>query len=424
MDAGPGPEPIPRLRRRTWLLGALVVVALLACVAAWLSRPQQVAGLVLHQAGRALGLEVAFDGAAEYRLRGTPQLMVRGLRVRQPGADVPLLTAHRAWLALPWSTLRTRGQDLAIDRIELDAPALDLPALQQWLASRPPGDGVRLPTLTRGIAITRGTVAGGNWTLRRLGLEVPDFHPGKRTHGHVTGELLAGNWRLPFDLHAVLAAPGPGAALGVAGNATFLTDAWSLPMQPVMSARLHAGEDGLGLDGMRLGMRARHVAPDREPLRFTAGLAAPLRYLDGQLEMPGLALVIRGDGTVPDLHGQGGLAWQDNLKLGLEGRLDGWPAAWPSLPGPLAFPDSPLPFALAYSGPADLSGPASLHLERDTTQLDATLRLPEVFDWLERQPAGSPLPPLQGRLATPRVEIAGATLHGVEVEVSAESDEP
>ncbi|WP_197050229.1 hypothetical protein, partial [Novilysobacter defluvii] len=91
---------------------------------------------------------------------------------------------------------------------------------------------------------------------------------------------------------------------------------------------------------------------------------------------------------------------------------------------PLAGVSTPLPFALAYTGPADLSGPARLRLEHGPARLDAGLRLPEVLDWLDHQPRGTPLPPLQGRLAMPRLELAGATLHGVEVEMSPEPDAP
>ena len=40
--------------------------------------------------------------------------------------------------------------------------------------------------------------------------------------------------------------------------------------------------------------------------------------------------------------------------------------------------------------------------------------------WLNAGSAGSPLPPLAGTLSTPRVEIAGATLEGVEVELGEE----
>ena len=424
MDAGPGPDPLPR-RRRRWLLPALLVTLALAVAAvAWLSRPPQVAALVLRQAGAALGLEIGFDGAAEYRLRGVPHLMVRGLDVRRPGSNASLLTARRAYLALPWSTLRSRGADLTVERIELDAPVLDLAEVQDWLATRPPGDGARVPTLTGGLRITRGTVEGGGWRVHRIGIELPSLASDQPVRGRAFGELEVGPTALPFDVHVTLAGLARDAAVGLAGNATLLTGSWSLPMQPVLSARLHTGTDGLGLDEMRLGMRGRHVAPARGALHFTAGLAAPLRYQDGRVTVTPAALVVRGDGTIPDLRARGGFAWEGDAALDLDGTIQQWPRAWPGLPQPLSGVSTPLPFALTYAGPADLSGPARLRLEHGQAQLDAALRLPEVLDWLDRQPDGTPLPPLQGRLAMPRLELPGATLHGVEVEMSPGPDRP
>lgn len=425
MDAGAGPGTRPHRRRARLLAALLVLLAVLAATLAWLSRPPQVAGLVLRQAGDALGLEIRFDGAAEYRLRGVPHLMVRGLEARRPGSDVPLLSARRAYLALPWSTLRARGADLTVERIELDAPRLDLAELQAWLATRPEGDGPRVPTLTRGLRVTGGIVEGGDWSVHGIGVDVPFLAPARAARGHVTGSLrLAGGMRLPFDLYATLSRPTRDAALGIAGNATLVADTWRLPMHPVLSARLHAGADGLGLDGVRLGMRARHLAPGRDALCFTAGLAAPVRYLDGRLDVAPAALVLRGDDTVPDLHARGGFSWRDGMALGLEGTIAEWPSGWPRLPPPLAGATAALPFALTYTGPADLSGPASLRLEQGPTRLDARFHLPAVLDWLERQPTGTPLPPLQGRLSTPRLDLPGATLHGVELEMPAPSNTP
>ena len=402
----------------------LALLALLAAAVAWLSRPPQVAGVVLRQAGSALGLEIGFDGAAEYRLRGIPHLMVRGLEARRPGSGTPLLTARRAYLALPWSTLRSRGADLTMDRIELDAPVLDLAELQAWLATRPPGDGLRVPTLTHGFRITRGAIEGGDWRVHRIGLDVPHLAPGEPVRGRAFGELALGATSLPFDVHVTLSEPAPDAAVGLAGNATVVTDAWTVPMQPVLSARLHARMEDLGLDRVRLGLRAAYVAPDLEALHFTAGLAGPLRYRDGRLAVTAAALVVRGDGTIPDLRARAGFAWESGARLELDGHLAQWPRNWPALPAPLAGSNTPLPFALEYAGPADLTGPARLRLEHGPARLDTRLRLPAVLDWLDRQPAGTPLPPLDGTLVLPRLQFAGATLHGVEVEITAEPDTP
>src|SRR3546814_11600496 len=110
-----------------------------------LLQPQRVTGFVLNALGDALGLEITATGSSEYRLRGTPVLVVHDVVAREPGAATPLLRARRVYVSVPWSTARSRGAQLDINRIELDAPVLTLPDLQHWLAARPPGE-TRMPT--------------------------------------------------------------------------------------------------------------------------------------------------------------------------------------------------------------------------------------------------------------------------------------
>ena len=71
-----------------------------------------------------------------------------------------------------------------------------------------------------------------------------------------------------------------------------------------------------------------------------------------------------------------------------------------------------------------MSDATSLALHRDDTAFDARFKLPVVMDWINADVAGSPLPPLQGRLQTSQLEIAGAMLEGVEVEFSDETSVP
>ena len=125
-------------RRRRWLLACAAIALLLAIVAWWGTRPQRVAGLVMSQLGSILGLEISASGVSEYTLAGGPKLVLRDMEARAPGAPRPVLRASRVLVSVPWSTVRSRGADLTIKRIELDAPVLDVPMLQAWLASRPP----------------------------------------------------------------------------------------------------------------------------------------------------------------------------------------------------------------------------------------------------------------------------------------------
>jgi hypothetical protein len=84
---------------------------------------------------------------------------------------------------------------------------------------------------------------------------------------------------------------------------------------------------------------------------------------------------------------------------------------------PLSESDSPIPFALAYSGATDLGDPARLRLRRDGAAFDGRLRLAGFTSWIDEDGRFSPLPPIDGRASIPRMELGGATLHGVEVSV-------
>ena len=124
---------------------------------------------------------------------------------------------------------------------------------------------------------------------------------------------------------------------------------------------------------------------------------------------------------MPTLDAEGGIALGDSLQVQLEGQLAGWPEAWPALPPPLGQSESPLPFALAYAGASDLSHVATLQLQRDDTRFDGRFRLFDVADWMGAAAQGSPLPPIAGTLATPRIEIFGAVLEGVELRMEDDS---
>ena len=80
---------------------------------------------------------------------------------------------------------------------------------------------------------------------------------------------------------------------------------------------------------------------------------------------------------------------------------------------------SPLPFSLRYAGQADLSDVASLRLQRDATEFDGRFKLYDVLGWID-QAGGSPLPPMDGHLHSPELEISGAVLEGVDIVIDDE----
>ncbi len=403
------------IRGRTWLIAIaiLVVIALLAL--RWLAQPDRVAGMLLSRAGAALGLEITASGASEYRLLGTPMIAVRDVVAKQPGVSAPLLRAKRVYLTLPWSTIRTRGADIVVERIELDEPQLDVAALQRWLASRPPGE-TKIPTLTDGLRITDGRAFGEGWSLSGLELSLPSLYPNRPMRASAKGMFALGDTRLPIDLRIALTRPAANAGVGAAGSLAVESGDWKLPMSPVLSARLHSGADGIGLDRMKLGAGARYASAGAE-WPFVFGLAGPVRYREGNVAIAPLGAVLRGKDAVPNLDSHGRLVFGDGLNLRLSGKLAEWPQTWPALPGPIGASRSPLPFSLEYAGKMDFSDAAALDLQRDATKFAGRFRLPDVLAWIDAGSGGSPLPPVDGVVSTPELEISGPHLEGVEIEM-------
>lgn len=405
------------MRKPTQLLLAAAAALLLLLVLAvqFVLQPDRVAGFVLGALGDALGLEITATGGSEYRLRGGPVLVVRNVAVREPGAATPLLRAQRVYVAVPWSTVRSRGARLDITRIELDAPVLDVPALQRWLASRPPGGAQRMPTLSEGLEVQGGRVLGEGWRIDGLRLSLPRLLPGRPVGASLAGRLAAGELSARFDLAAAMTEPANDAGTAIAGTVTAASGAWRLPARLRASAQLHFGDDGIRSRRLRARLAARYESGATR-LPFAFALDGPLLLRGGTAALAPAGFALRGGGLVPELEAGGALAYGKRLLVDLDGRLADWPEAWPALPPPLGASDAPLPFVLDYLGQADLSDPAHLRLQRDDTRADVHLRAPEVLTWVESFDTGSPLPPLRGRVSTPRIEVAGAQLEGVEIE--------
>ena len=416
-------------RARIALIGAGIVVLLLALSLRMILQPERFTRTVIDRAGKALGLEITASGG-EYRLRGTPQLVVRDVVVREPGATTPMLLAERALLSLPWSTIRSqigaRGDVLDATRIELDAPRLDVPALQHWLATRPKRE-TRIPTLTEGLRITRGRIdnndaSGKGWRIDGIDVQLPSLVPGKPVNSRIKGRYVDPPNTVRFDVAISMTRPENGAGLAMIGPVTVERAQWRIPGYIRLSGPLHVGKDDVRLSPARLGMSARFMSTNSgsgdTDLPFVLGLHGSLLFDEGTWALAPAGLVLRGSGEdslLPDLQARGALALGRRLVVQLQGRIAAWPQAWPSLPPPIGQSTSPLPVALDYVGKPDLSGIARLQLQRDATRFNGRFRAFEVAAWVAEQGSGSPLPPLDGTISTPRVEIAGAQLEGIEI---------
>src|SRR5690606_33739561 len=208
----PGPPQARRRWRRILLLLCAVALALLALLSlvVWIALPpERIVPMVLARVGASMGLEISARGDAATRLGRQPSFVVRDLVVREPGAARPLLRARRLLVSLPWRTIRGLGNPLELARVELDAPVLDVAALQHWLATRPPGDG-RLPTLTRGIQVRDGRVEGGSWRIDALALGLPQLRHDSPVRARASGRYVDSTIRAPFNVAATLQRPASG----------------------------------------------------------------------------------------------------------------------------------------------------------------------------------------------------------------------
>jgi hypothetical protein len=418
-------------RARIALVAVAAVVLLLALGVRLVLQPQRVASLVLGQVGRALGLEITAVGASEYRLRGTPMLVVRQVVARQPGAATPILTADRIHIALPWSTLRARGRELVATRIELDSPVLDLPALQAWLATRPPGER-RLPTLGDGLRIRDGRIHNDGWDVDGLHVDLPSLHPERALRARLRGRYLDEPLRVPFDVAVALVRPAAlldGSRTGFAARGSVAVERggeWRMPGALALSGPLAMGEDGPRIVPAHIGLSARYRSLPRDAealdLPFALGLHGPLRIDEATLTLAPAGIALHGDAdVVPDFEARGALALGTRLVVQLEGAVAAWPAGWPALPPPLGQSRSPLPFRFDYAGRSDLADIARLRLQRDGARVDTAFHAFEVVDWIDRRDDGSPLPPIDAIASVPRMEVAGAQLEGIELELDAPS---
>jgi hypothetical protein len=372
--------PTPRPRRRRWpvVLGVLVLLGLL--LAWWIDRqlePNRLAATVLDRAGNSLQLRFTFKGTPEYALKPEPRLLLPGLSVA--GMDgKPFLTARRAEISLPWATIT--GGELVITRLQLEQPVVRIAVLQRWLASRPPTP-FRLPTLTRGLQMHGATLIGEDFVVDRLTLELPHLRAGEPADLAARGRYTQGSTRLDATMQLHLDTPGLVSAyrLGVAGV---------LQRQP-------------------------------KPLAFKLDSRGKFASTDALLSLDADTLALSGDSPLPRIAGKAMLRSSKQLQFGFDGVLRDWPAVWPALPEPLRSQTSNLPVHLAYTGGKDLADPLSLRVDKAPTMLDASLRVPELRQWLSATDA-SPLPPIAGTLRTPVLVFDGVTLEGVYARFSAQ----
>lgn len=424
----PRMQPPGRRKARIALAIALGLLVLLLALRFAL-QPERATRFLLSRVGATLGLQVTAGGAAEYRLRGTPTLVIRGVVAREPGASAPVLTADRLLLSLPWSTIRARGAVLEAERLELDAPVLRLDALRHWLSTRPPTGAPRFPTLEKGLQVRNGIVRSGgdtDWRIVGLDIGLPFLAPDAPLQAHVEGRYVATASRVPFDLAVSLQRAGAlvdaePAGAAVVGRIAIDGGDWRLPAHVRLAGPFLLRSGDAFVTPLTAGIGAQYESTDSR-MPFALGAHGPLAVVDGGLSLAPVHVVLRGrkapssSDPVPSAEASGRVAFAHALELDLDGTVARWPQAWPALPEPLGRPRGPVQVAIDYRGPVAFDGIVRLRAAHRDSRFDGRFRIADVTRWLDGDLA-NPLPPIDGSARTPVLEIAGARLEGVEIEV-------
>lgn len=378
-------------RKRRWPFYLAVLAALLAFGAWWVDRqlePTRLTATVLARAGAALGLELTIDGTPEYAPRPEPRLVLPKLTVRQPGAAAPLLTAARAEISLPWDTL-TGGGSLVITRVALDNPQLDLDALLAWQASRPPAEG-EFPTLTRGASIRGGTLTYGDWRVDSVQLELDRLERQQPLALKLAGRAATEGVQVEFSSDITIAR---------------LTESTSGTLSAAGTAQFTGHQSKFSLAATDCGY---HLAPGQPQQRDEVINCGDLMF-SGESPLPTLkAFISIGRGRLGHV-----------VEVRTNGWMKDWPDTWPVLPAPLS--GEPTQFDLRYWIPSGGEALMEAKLGWGAAKANASFRMDDLLDWLDSGDLAL-LPPLLGEVSTPTLEVSGATLQGVTIQI--EEDAP
>ena len=304
--------------RRRWLWLLLPLAALTGFFALHaLLQPERVSAFLLRRAEQATGLSLTLAQPADIGIWPDLHLELIGLSATAPGAASPLLRARRVDVALPWSALHS--ETLQLRRLRLIEPALDLPALQAWLARNddvgPPAP-LRLPQLDAALEIEVGTVMGNGWQLLDFSLSLPSLHNRVATTLVASGSLATAANAYGFDLR--------------------------LDTTPTLAD-------------------------------FDVVLK-PLKLDLGTTLLPDMRLQLDGE-----LH----YGTPNALRFGLATTFAQWPAGWPQLPFDAAKESTATSLRLDFAGTSNLQGEVELLLTRGEDRIEGELRLGNLLAWLD-----------------------------------------
>lgn len=269
------------------LIGVLVTVYLLL-------QPDRFTAMLQAQARQA-GLELSLASPASPTLFPRPALELQGLTLSAQGASTPILLAARGRLVLPWRTLF--GGPTVISQLAIDAPRVDLDALQAWLSSLPPGPAgtPNIPRIDAGVRITRGSlVRSDELLLGDLSLDAGSLLSGRPFPLLVSAKDAQG---VPMQLRLTATPRISGDALQLDAISLRLSRGSTLTLQLSGRAHWHGAADASAslhgtLDQTGAGTHTLALtltpADQRNPLLLALQLDGPGDHVD--LKLPPLAL--------------------------------------------------------------------------------------------------------------------------------------
>jgi AsmA protein len=192
------PAPSPRHLLR-WIVLAIVavLVALAIALAVYvhgLLQPQRFTALLENDLAAA-GLRLNMQQPAEPALFPRPAVQLQAFSLTLIGSDTPVLQAAGATIVVPWRAL-LHGE-VAIERIEVDAPRIDLGEIESLIARLPRRTAgpraPRLPTIATGIQMSRGTLTrNGSPLLFDFSLQTGALAPGQAFRLDASARTSAG----------------------------------------------------------------------------------------------------------------------------------------------------------------------------------------------------------------------------------------
>ncbi len=169
-----------------WIVLAIVAVLVVLAIALavyvhGLLQPQRFTALLENDLAAA-GLRLDMQEPAEPTLFPRPAVQLHAFSLTSIGSNRPVLQAAGATIVVPWRAL-LHGE-VAIERIDVDAPRIDLGEVESLIARLPHRTSAarapRLPTIATGIRMSRGTLTRkGTPLLFDLSLRTGALAPGK-----------------------------------------------------------------------------------------------------------------------------------------------------------------------------------------------------------------------------------------------------